>query len=288
MILVTGATGNVGSPLVKELGAARARFRALLRDEKKGGAVRAAGGEVAVGDLADRKAVAAALAGVEKLFLLTPPSPDIARLEARVAKEARKAGVRHIVKLSAWGTGHPNPATFMAWHRESEKAVEKTGVAYTHLRPNAFMQNFLMFADSIQKEGAFYAPAGDACTSTVDARDIAAVAARTLTEEGHAGRVYDISGPAAITYTEAAETIGRVIGRPVRFVNVPDEAARKAMISGGMPDWFADALVGLYVFFRQGNGARVTDVVQKVARRPARSFEQFVKDNARAFGGMIA
>jgi len=242
---------------------------------------------VAVGDLGDRDSVAAALRGTEKLFLLTPPSPEIAKVEREVAEEARKAGVRHIVKLSAWGAGHPKPPTLPGWHREAEKAIEKSGVAWTHLRPNSFMQNFLMFAEPIQTQGAFYAPAEEARVSTVDCGDIAAVAARALTEKGHEGRVYEISGPEALSHSEAAETISRVTGKTVKFVNVPDEAARKAMAAGGMPDWFADALIGLYVFFREGHGAQVTDAVEKVTKRRPRSFEQFVRDNKEAFGAQV-
>ena len=289
MILVTGATGQIGRELVRELGAARARFRALVRSAGKAETVREAGGEAFVGDLGDPASVRAALSGVETLFLLTPTAPEKAALESRFAEEAKKAGVGFLVKLSASGADARDSTLLGRLHREAECRIEDLGLTHTFLRPAYFMQNYLMFVDSIRVHGAIFAPAGQGRHADIDARDIAAVAARVLTEEGHRGRTYELTGPEAQSLADAARKISTISGRDVRFVDVPAEDARKAMTNAGMSEWLADALVELYAWFQRGegttNGSALTLDVEEVLDRAPRSFEQFVRENVQAFGG---
>jgi uncharacterized protein YbjT (DUF2867 family) len=174
-------------------------------------------------------------------------------------------------------------------HRESEKHIEACGVPFTFLRPNFFMSNYLQFADTIQRQGAIYAPAGEGRHADVDVKDIAAVAARCLTEADHQGRIYELTGPEALSLSDGARKISKITGREVRFVDVSPEEGVAAMTAAGIPEWFAEALVELYGYFLEGegttNGSAVTVDVEEVLGRPPRSFEQFVRENVRAFGG---
>jgi len=289
MILVTGATGQIGRELVRELGASRAKFRGFVRSSGKAERVREAGGEACVGDLADPAAVRAALAGVEKLFLLTPASPDRASVEAAVAGEAKKAGVCLLVKLSAAGADADDAPLLARLHREAERRIEDLGLDHAFLRPAYFMQNYLLFADSIRAHGALFAPAGEGRHADIDARDVAAVAARVLTDDRRRDRTYHLTGPEAQSLADAARKIAKATGRDVRFVDIPAEEARKAMTNAGLSDWMAGALVELYAWFQRGEGASrgpaVTTGVADVLDRQPRSFEQFVRERVQAFGG---
>lgn len=289
MILVTGATGQIGRELVRELGSARAKFRALVRSSGKAETVRAAGGEAVIGDFTDPGVLRGALAGVRALFLLTPTTPDKVAIESRIAEEAASAGVAHIVKLSVLGADAADAFVFGRLHGEVERRIAHLPVARTFLRPSYFMQNYLLFADTIRGHGAIFAAAGQGRHPDIDVRDIAAVAARVLTEAGHDGRTYELTGPEAQSFADAARKIGKSAGREVRFVDVPPEEARKAMVAVGVSEWMADGLNDLYAWYQRGsgttNGSAVTLAVEEVLDRPPRAFEPFVRENLQAFGG---
>ena len=163
--------------------------------------------------------------------------------------------------------------------------MEKSGMAYTHLRPNQFMQNFLGFAPSIARQGVFYAPMKDARTSLVDVRDIAAVAAAVLTGAGHEGKTYVITGPESLSYAQIAEKLAAVLGRKVEYVDVTPEQAKSGMTASGMPEWLADAINELYGPWSRGAGEVTTNVVREVAGKQAISFDQFARDHVAAFQG---
>ena len=283
-ILVTGATGTVGSFLVKKLGAAGVRARALVRSREKAEAIEALGLEAAVGDLDQPETLAPALAGVERVFLLSAPEERQAALQNNLVRAARDAGVRHVVKLSAIGVGGElDQIEIGRVHRETEEEIERAGLAHTHLRPNGFMQNSFMFAQTIKSQGAFCAPFGDAQVSYVDARDVASVAFHALTEDGHEGKAYEITGPQALSYHDIARELSIVLGREVKYVEVPIEAARAAMASAGMNEWTADALVELFNFYKDGGAGQVRDTVREVTGRDPITFAQFAKDHAQVF-----
>lgn len=289
MIFVTGATGQIGRELVAELSTLRAHFRALVRSAGKAEGIRAAGGQAVIGDTEDEAALRTALAGAERLFLLTPPDPAQPAIEARVVDAAARAGVRHIVKLSAAGCNATEPTLLGRMHRESEKHIEASGVPFTFLRPSYFMSNYLQFADSVQRQGILSAPAGDGRHADVDVKDIAAVAARCLTESDHQARIYELTGPEAFSLADGARKISKITGRDVQFVDISPEEGLDAMTAAGMPEWFAEAMVEQYGYFLEGegatNGPAVTMTVEEVLDRQPRAFEQFVRENIRAFGG---
>ena len=285
MILVTGATGTTGSEVVRQLAAARLPVRAFVRNAEKAASLRQAGAEIAVGDLDRPESLEPALDGVSALFLLSPADPRQIEQQGRAVETAKGAGVRHVVKLSALGAHVDAPVSLLRWHGQTEKQIEESGLAWTHLRPHYFMQNTLGFAASIVAEGRFYAPLRDGKIGIVDTRDIAAVAVGALTTAGHEGKAYDITGPEALDFEELAACIAAATGRPVTYVDVPPSTAEKAMIAAGMPDWLADALVGLYGIFGAGHASTITSVVQEVSGRPARTFAQFAREHAQVFRG---
>lgn len=288
MILVTGATGHIGAELVRELGASKMKFRALVRSAGKAETIRASGGEAVVGDYGDAAVLNAAFRGVETLFLLTPTGPDKVAVETRIVEAAVRSGAARVVKLSAAGADARSSYLFGRLHREVERRIEALGVAWTFLRPSFFMQNYLMFADSIRSHAAIFAAAGDGRHPDIDVRDIAAAAARILTEHGHDGRAYVLTGAETQSLADAARKIATITGRDVRFVDVAPEDARKAMSAAGIPEWQADALLDLYAWFQEDEGtagSAVTPTLQEILGRPPRTFEAFVRENVAAFGG---
>jgi uncharacterized protein YbjT (DUF2867 family) len=203
--------------------------------------------------------------------------------EINVVKEAKGAGVKKIVKLSVWGASS-EAFSFAKIHRAVEREIETSGLAWTFLRPNGFMQNFVNFmSGTIKGQGAIYQPAADSKISHIDARDIARVATAALTGPGHEGKAYDLTGPEALSYGEAALVLSRVLGKKVNYIAVSDEAAKSGMVAAGIPEFYADYLVDLSQFYRKGGAAPVTTAVKDVTGRDPVRFEQFVKDHAAAF-----
>lgn len=284
-ILITGATGTVGTQLVAQLVAAGAAnsARALVRSREKGAAMEAEGVELAVGDFAQPETLGPALDGVERVFLLSAPNPRQVEWEANLVRAAREAGTRHVVKLSAIGASASAPFSLGRWHGQIEAEVERSGLAYTHLRPNGFMQNTLMYAPGIRAQGAFYAPLGTSRVSYVDARDVARVAAAALTAAGHENQAYTLTGPAALSYDEVAREFTAALGKEVRYVDVPLAAARASMIESGVPDWLADALVELFEFYSEGGAEAVTGDVRRATGVEPIPFAQFAADYKQAF-----
>ncbi len=275
MILVTGASGTVGSEVVKALAAKGAKVRACYRS--RGGNVPAGVESVAL-DYQKPETIRPALAGVETLFLLS----NTVEPERAVVDEAKRSDVKRVVKLSVVNAPEEG-FTFARWHRAVEKHIEASDLAWTFLRPNGFMQNVINYMGaSIRAESAFYSSAADGAISHVDARDIGAVAAKTLTEPGHEGKAYVLTGPAAITYKEIGDTLTRVLDRLVRYVAVSHEQYRQAAIEHGTPVAYADALVDLNRYYAEGHAALVTRTVRDLLGRDPISFVQWARDNAAA------
>jgi uncharacterized protein YbjT (DUF2867 family) len=288
MILLTGGTGTAGREISKALASMGVRHGCLVRDRAKAAASAGEYVELVEGDLSHPETLDAALRGVEKALLLTAASPDALQQERNFIRAAKRAGVRYIVKFSAYGASLNAPHYFGRQHGQAEREMEDSGLAFAVLRPNGFFQNFLGNAASIQARGALVAPAGDMKFSAVDVRDIAVVAAHVLTEPGHQWKRYTITGPEALSHAEIAERFSQVLGRTIQYIAVEEDAAREWMLGAGMPAWTVDKVLDLYKYYRSGAAAEVTNHVESVGRKAPIAFQQFVRDHRVAFEGTAA
>jgi uncharacterized protein YbjT (DUF2867 family) len=280
MILVTGATGTVGREVAAQLLAAGQEVRALTRDPSK---VKLDGGiQVVKGDFDAPDTLARAVDGVERVFSLTF-GPQTGVREGNLAQAAKVAGVRHIVKLSALGGDDQTRNDIRKWHDEGEQAIRDTGIAWTVLRPTAFMSNALHWRASIRAQGKVFSNYGDGKLPSVHPRDIAAVAVRVLTSNGHEGKAYPLTGPEALSMSEQVKILEDAISRPLEFVPITDEATRKGMEHAGMPSFLIDALVPFAAFIRSGKAAHVFHTVEEVTGRPPLRFGDWANENAAAF-----
>jgi uncharacterized protein YbjT (DUF2867 family) len=286
-ILVTGATGSVGSYVVRELQERGASVRAFVRDTGKAakmlGDALGENVELASGDFSDAASVRRALEGVEGVYLACANDPRQVEYETGVIDAAWEAGVRRIVKLSALGAGVGSPVAFWDWHGKIEEHLRVSGLPAVVLRPAFNMTNLLGSAQGVRQAGSLFAPAGGARVAMIDPRDIAAVAAVALTEDGHDGKTYTLTGPEAITFERVAEELSAVAGRRIQFVSVPDEAARQSMIEQGLPEFVAGQIVAVFGFLRRGDQNRVTDAVRALTGHEPGGFAGFARDHAGLF-----
>lgn len=281
MILITGATGNTGSEILKRLCSAGIPIRAMQRPGRASSAL--PGVEIAEADFDDPNSIRRALDGVDRAYLVTNSTERAERQQLGFVEAASAAGVRHIVYLSQFHAATNSPVRFLHYHAVVENAIASSGIAFTHLRPNLYMQALLGFSPTITSQGRFFAPAGDARVSLVDVRDIADVAVAALTEDIHQGKTYDVTGPQAISHSEIASQLSDALGKRITFVDIPESAMRETLVSIGFPPWQADGLVEDYAHYRRGEAAGVSVAVQQVTGHPPRSFEVFAHDYLDAF-----
>jgi len=285
MILVTGATGNIGTELVKQLWARGESVRAFVRNRTHARAITLPGLDIAEGDFNKPQSLARSLVGVDRLFLLIPSSSEVEKLQRSLVDAAKRSNVRRIVKLSQLGAEERAEGRFRRYHGAVESYIRRSGIPFTFLRPNLFMQSLLNFRSTISSRGEFYGLAGNGRVSLVDVRDIAAVALRALIEPGHEGRTYDVTGPESLTHAEIAEQLSKALGKHVEYVDVAPEAMREALLGFGLPPWQADGVIEDYEHYRRGEAARVTSTVRDVTRNDPMPFFQFVQDYAGKFLG---
>jgi uncharacterized protein YbjT (DUF2867 family) len=286
MILVTGATGQHGTALLRLLSARGIAARALVRNPAKTDVIASLPHvEIVHGDMARPDTLATALRGVDRAILISSATPDMQEVQTNFIEAARRAGVRHVVKLSGIAPNLDSPFRFARMHGEIEKRLEASGMAYTHLRPGEFMTVYFRQASNIASKGALFLPMEDARIASIDIGDIAEIAATVLTESGHEGKIYPLTGPEALTMAEVAARLSAATGKPIRYVNVPPEDARRAQLAAGMPPFLADALFELFSERRRGIEAKVwPDSERLLGRRPT-SFDEFARRNAVAFRG---
>ena len=284
MILVIGARSKIGSALLGELATRGQHVRALVRGGEPTGGLPAAA-EIVTGDLAEEASLVTAMAGVEKVFLLSSPHPDVVSWHKNAIDAARRTDVQLLVRSSILGADRQSAAEFVNAHTTTDRYLEDSGLPFVIVRPNLFLQNIPESTlPSIDTSGAFYVDAGQARISMVDTRDVATVAAIALTEPGHQGAHYDVTGPEALSYADVAAKLTTAMHRQISYVATPDEAVRQALLGAGLNHWFADALIGLYQDYRRsgtdGYAAQVTDTVARLTGRPARSLDDLLAEMA--------
>ena len=284
-ILVTGATGQVGGALVEEFLRRGVQPRAAVRSEERADGFAARGVEAVVADLESPATLPEALDGIDRAFLMSRDDPNQAEMEGAFVEAAARAGVGRIVKLSASGAASDSPVELMSRHAEIERTLRGSGMEYTILRPQLYMQNFLRFGPSVAAEGRFAAPMGDRRFALVDVRNVALVAAAVLTEDEHAGATYVLSGPEALTYGDAARKIGGAIGKEVVYEPADPESFLDDLVGRGLPRWRAEELASIASAYDGGTGEVVTDVVGRVGGSEPRSFAGFAEEHADHFAG---
>jgi uncharacterized protein YbjT (DUF2867 family) len=282
-ILVTGATGIVGSRVVHELQHRGVSVRAFARDTAKAANLLGDGVELACGDLADAASVRRALQGVDRVFLACANHPRQVAYEIGVIEAAREAGIRRMLKLSALGAEIGSPVAFWDWHAQIERHLEASGIPAVVLRPSFNMTNLLGSAEQIKCAGSLFVPANGARVAMIDPTDVAAVAAVALTEDGHDGETYTLTGPEAISFERVAEELSNITNRPIQFVAVPDEAAQHALEESGMPEFVAGQIVAVFSLLRRGIQDYTTDTVRAIIGRSPHTFVHFAHEYADIF-----
>jgi uncharacterized protein YbjT (DUF2867 family) len=281
-VLVTGATGNTGPGLVTSLCRAGVDVRILVRNATKAKALQDAGAEVVVGDLDKPATIPPAVEGVSKIYLLTWNGPTAVQQAQNVIEAARHAGIIHLVRHSMWGS---EQSRIIQQGYQIEQKVKGSGLPWTLLKPTFFMQNTMMAAQTISSNGMIYWDMKDGKLGMIDVRDIADAAFSVLTGSGHEGKSYILTGPAAISFYDVAKSFSNALGKDVKYVSVPGEAAVKSMIDIGLPKWIAEGYLELDEGFADNFANSVTENVPNLTGHPARSFDQFAHDFAQIFGG---
>jgi len=279
MICITGATGTLSREVIRQL-EPKAPFRAAYFSATAAETGRARGIDAVLIDYNQPRTLRAAFQGCDTVFLLGPNALNQIELELNAVDAAKAAGVRHIVKQSVLGAAEES-YSLANIHRPVEKAIEGSGLAWTFLRPNSFMQNTATFmAQTIKAEGAFYSASGQARISHVDVRDIAAVAVAALTAPGHEGKIYTLCGPEALTYDDIADELSKALGRDIHHISLPAADMKAGMLAEGMPGAIADRMLDLERYFREDRASRVTDDVLRVTGRAPRRFAEYARETA--------
>lgn len=281
MILITGATGNVGQEVVAQLQTIEQAFRVLVRDPSKVAYLQNRAenrAEIVQGDLDKPETLAAAMQGVTRVFLLDGTPAHVANTIAA----AQQTGVRHIVKLST-AEAIAHTTQIGQWHFAREQLLRESGLAWTFLQPGQFMSNTFIWADMIRQHGTVYAAASDSPVAPIDPADIAAVAVAALTQPGHEQQAYPLTGPAVLTPRQQVETLARLLGKPIHLVAITPADEIKHMTESGMPSFLVSALAELTALLLSGEGAYQTDTVQRITGRAARTFEDWSRAHLQAF-----
>ena len=287
MILITGASGSVGKAVLQEAVRKESKVRAMYRSKEEA-AKAPSGCEAVLADYADKQSLRKVLHRVDSVYVVCSPIPQLVELESNMLDACKQAGVKHVVLNSALGAGD-YPKSFPSWHRQVEDKLKSSGMSYTILRPNGFLQNIVTYnAPSIRAQGAFYVAMGDAKVSYLDVGDIAVVAVKALHGGVHAGKIYELNGPEAISNGELAKRISKAAGRTVNYVDIPESAQREAMLGMGMPEWQVTALLELQQYYKQGGGAKTDGLLESLIGRAPVTLDQYLKANVKEFRDQAA
>ncbi|MEZ5199572.1 MAG: SDR family oxidoreductase [Bacteroidales bacterium] len=282
-ILVTGATGTIGSFVVENLQKANADFIALVRSEEKAKSLNDKGILTVIGDLEDIESLRNAMSGIDKLFLLSVTSPESPKLQGNAVKVAKEKGIKHIVKISARGANPDATFNIGRFHGETEEDIRQSGIPFTFVQPHSFLQNLLFEAGTIKNENAIYASMADGKIPMVDARDIAAVASKALMETGHEGQSYIVTGPRAISYHDIASELSNQLGRSIKYISTSLEEGYKSMMDAGMPGWLADDITALNKVYGENKATEVSHDVEKVTGNKPIGLNKFIADYLDSF-----
>jgi uncharacterized protein YbjT (DUF2867 family) len=283
MILLTGITGTTGKKVVDIMCRRNIPVRAMVRDPAKIKGLDLPGVEIVQGDFSDEASLDNAMQGVEKVFLLTPNVEEQLEYEQRFIDVAKRNDISHVVKLSASSAEAGSPMVMRRYHGDAEVYLAHSGLTYTNIRPNYYMQNMMFSAASIIEEDKFYLPFAKGTTAIIDVDDVANFVVEMLTGTGHEGQTYVIAGPEVLSFYDLAEQMSSVLSREITYVDVPLADFKEELRNWDPSDWYVDAVMEQFALVNQGKSAIFTDTFAKVMGRAPGSFRQFVEKYAAAF-----
>ena len=283
MLLLTGVTGKTGGASAQALLKKGIKFRAIVRNADKAVALKASGVELVIGDVTDRAVLETALAGVEKALMTMPNGEKQLELEKQFIDVAKARGVKHVIKMSSMEAVPNATAPIPKIHYASEQYLKQSGLVWTMIKPNFFMQNLLGSGGTIKEQGKFFLPLAQGKTVMIDTRDIGACVALVMTTPGHEGQSYELTGPEELGFAEAAERFTKVLGRKVEYVHVPMPAYRQTLARFLTNEWHLNAVCELFQEIADGQDLHVTGTVQKITGKAPTSLEQFIRDHQAVF-----
>lgn len=277
-ILVTGATGTIGTFLCQYLKESHADFVAMVRTGEKAKKLNENGIQTITGDFEEPASLERLPNDIGKIFLLSATSPKSPELQGNLVRIAKERGINHIVKVSARGSGVDANFNIGRFHGQTEKQIRDLGIPFTFLHPHSFMQNLLFEAQTIKEQDTIYSSMGDGKIAMIDARDIAMVAVKALTESGHDGKTYRLTGPEPVSYHDIVHELSAIVGRTIRYVSLTPEIHLQEMLKTGMPDWLADDLVSLNQVYAANEAMEVSPDVERVTGKKPLSIKRFLND----------
>jgi uncharacterized protein YbjT (DUF2867 family) len=282
-VLVTGATGNTGSLLLPKLLKSDVDVSIFVRDEAKAASLKEMGARVVVGDLDKPETIRAAVKGIDKIYLLTWNGQSQLKQAENILNEISKSGKPHIIRHSMWGSEN---SRIIKQGYKIEEMIKSSGMPWTILKPTFFMQNTMMAAQTIESDGVIYWDMKDGKLGMIDVRDIADAAFGAITQNGHEGKSYILTGPDPVSFHDIAHIFSKVLSKEVKYVNVPGEASFQAMVGMGIPEWIAKGYQELSEGFSDNFANSTNNNVEILTGHKARSFEQFATDFAQVFTGV--
>ena len=283
MILITGATGKTGSATAKSLSEKGETFRALIRNEEKKEGLESLGGEVVIGSIENTEVVNQSMQGVKTVLVLLPNSESQLALEKQLVDSAKQAGVERIVKMSSIEATPDATSPIPKLHLESEEYIKQSGLAWTMIKPNFYMQNLLASAGTIKEQGKIFLPMGDGKTGMIDTTDVGKVLAKVLSEDGHESMNHEITGPEILSFYEVAEIFSQVLGKQVDYVDVPMDAYKETLGQFLTNQWHLDAVIDLFKGIAEGGIEDKTDTFSELMGETPKSLSQFLAENSFIF-----
>ena len=283
MILITGATGKTGSATAKSLGEKGETFRALIRNEEKKEGLESLGGEVVIGSIENTEVVNQSMQGVKTVLVLLPNSESQLALEKQLVDSAKQAGVERIVKMSSIEATPDATSPIPKLHLESEEYIKQSGLAWTMIKPNFYMQNLLASAGTIKEQGKIFLPMGDGKTGMIDTTDVGKVLAKVLSEDGHESMNHEITGPEILSFYEVAAIFRPVLGKQVDYVDVPMDAYKETLGQFLTNQWHLDAVIDLFKGIAEGGIEDKTDTFNELMGETPKSLSQFLAENSFIF-----
>jgi len=283
MILITGATGKTGSAAVQELSNRNIPFRVLIRNEDKQNQITDIGGEVIIGAIEDDAALNQAMEGVQKALVLLPNSEQQLFLEKKVVDAALEANVQHIVKMSSMEAVPEATSPIPKLHMQSENYIKNSGMNWTMIKPNFFMQNLLGSGKTIVEQNKFFLPMGEGKAGMIHTKDVGTVIAKVLSEDGHEGQNYEVTGPEILSFHDVAEIFSKVLGKKVDYINVPIDEYKKTLSQFLTNQWYLDSVIDLFKDIAEGGIEDKTDTFQDLIGKSPCSLEQFIQEYSFVF-----